>query len=59
VTASLVQGLFAKRTGHQHPHSEAGFANYMGLLAEMGHDDIQQTKIIEMLIESVKNRISP
>jgi hypothetical protein len=51
--------LFTRRTGHQHPNFETTLANYVNLLAEKGYDDIQQTKIIETLIESVGNRISP
>jgi 4-aminobutyrate aminotransferase-like enzyme len=47
------------RTGHEHPHLKDALANYMSLLAEMGHDDSQQKKIVDTLIESVGNRISP
>jgi hypothetical protein len=27
---------FTRRTGHRHPHLDQAFANYAGLLADMG-----------------------
>jgi hypothetical protein len=50
---------FTMRTGHQHPHLKTILATYMGLLAENGPDASQQKKIIETIIESVQNRMSP
>ena len=32
---------FTRRTGHRHPHLDAAFANYAGLLAAMGKDQAE------------------
>lgn len=51
--------LFTMCTGYEHPHLNAVFGKYMGLLAAMGRDEEQQRVEIKSLIESIKSRISP
>ena len=51
--------LFTARTGHEHPHLDAVFENYKGLLAAMGRDETAQQVEIDSLIESAKRRTSP
>ncbi len=51
--------LFTVRTGHEHPHLNAAFANYMGLLAALGHEERESKIKIEWLIEAVKRRAIP
>lgn len=47
--------LVTKRTGHEHPHLHAAFANYVALLSKMGFDEAEQEKKIQSLRDSVQN----
>jgi hypothetical protein len=49
--------LLQAATGHQHPNTEAGFNNYLGLLAEMGYSEQKQEAMLQALVESVRARV--
>ena len=48
--------LFTAQTGHEHPHLDAAFENYKGLLAAMGRDETAQQVEIDSVIESAKRQ---
>ncbi|MFY9824086.1 MAG: tetratricopeptide repeat protein [Thermoanaerobaculia bacterium] len=41
---------FTRRTGHEHPHLQAAFRNYRGLLQEMGKSDTEIETAIAALV---------
>jgi hypothetical protein len=43
---------FAARTGHQHPHLQASFANYATLLIAMGCSEAEANTAIKALIRA-------
>jgi tetratricopeptide (TPR) repeat protein len=45
---------FSRRTGHEHPHLQAAFANYQQLLQEMGKSDAEIDATIEALVRSAQ-----
>jgi hypothetical protein len=48
--------LFTLNTGQEHPHLNAMLGNYLGLLADLGHDEVESQTIVETLIEAAKHK---